>query len=101
MVMAELTVEFLEVHAAGSRERERDAAPSRTYRESRTERGPFHERRKRVRDVPRLPTKWRASSVRSIACYLEYFFRNSHFGSKCALRLEFKPKRCTKVHAYS
>jgi len=57
MVMVELTVEFFEVHAAGS---ERDAAPPRMYRESHTERGPFHERRKRVRDVPRLPTKWRA-----------------------------------------
>lgn len=61
MVMVELTVEFLEVHAAGL---ERDAAPPRMYRESRTERGPFHERRKRVRDVPRLPTKWRASNGR-------------------------------------
>lgn len=49
MVMAELTVEFLEV---ARRRLERDAAPPRTYRESRTERGPFHERRKRVRDVP-------------------------------------------------
>lgn len=37
----------------------------------------------------------------SIACYFEYSFRNSPFGSKRALRLQFKQSRCTKVDVYS